>query len=89
MERQLELGEVRTIRSNSGKSLNNVELLFSPTTIATFNVNRTKNVVELTIDNTDLKYQDLNCALSKSVIRDMYMYMRDLYNELEESEVSE
>lgn len=86
MERQLELGEVRTIRSNSGKSLNNVELLFSPTTIATFNVNRTKNVVELTIDNTDLKYQDLNCALSKSVIRDMYMYMRDLYNELEESE---
>ena len=89
MERQLELGEVRTIRSNSGKSLNNVELLFSPTTIATFNVNRTKNVVELTIDNTDLKYQDLNCALSKSVIRDMYMYMRDLYNELEESEGTE
>jgi len=38
------------------------------------------------MDNTDFKYQDLNCALSKKVIRDIYIIFRDLYNELEYEE---
>ena len=41
------------------------------------------------MDNTDFKYQDLNCALSKNVIRDIYMIFRDLYNELEDEESEE
>ena len=46
-ERQLKLGEVKTIRSNNGKQLEEAELLFSNTTIAKFVVkltNETKNI---------------------------------------------
>lgn len=86
VDRPLKLGEVKTIRSNGGKKLEHVELLFSTTTIAQFNVNRITNKIDLLMDNTDFKYQDLNCALSKKVIRDIYIIFRDLYNELEDEE---
>lgn len=89
IDRTLKLGEVRTIRSNGGRKLEQAELLFSSTTIAQFNVNRTTNKVDLLMDNTDFKYQDLNCALSKRVIRDIYIIFRDLYNELEDEESEE
>ena len=86
-ERQLKLGEVKTIRSNNGRQLEEVELLFSNTTIARFVVNRDTNRLNFQIDNTDFKYQDLECSLDKSTIRNIYTVFRDLYNELtDESE---
>ena len=86
-ERQLKLGEVKTIRSNNGRQLEEVELLFSNTTIAKFVVNRDTNRLNFQIDNTDFKYQDLECSLDKSTIRNIYIIFRDLYNELtDESE---
>ena len=88
-DRPLKLGEIRTIRSEGGRKLEQAELLFSPTTIAQFNVNRATNKIDLLMDNTDFKYQDLNCALSKKVIRDIYIIFRDLYNELENEESEE
>ena len=39
IDRTLKLGEVRTIRSNGGRKLEQAELLFSSATIAQFNVN--------------------------------------------------
>lgn len=89
IERPLRLGEIRTIRSDGGRKLEQAELLFSPTTIAQFNVNRAINKIDLLMDNTDFKYQDLNCSLSKKVIRDIYIIFRDLYNELEDDESEE
>lgn len=89
IDRPLRLGEVRTIRSNGGRKLEQAELLFSPSTIAQFNVNRKTNKIDLLMDNTDFKYQDLNCALSKKIIRDIYIIFRDLYNELEYEESEE
>lgn len=79
----LKMGEIRSIRSNGGNTLNYLELLFSPTTIAKFSVNRETNKIDFMIDHTDLKYQDLQCSLSKDVIRDLFINIRDLYNELE------
>ena len=44
--------------------------------------------LERLIDDTDYKYQDLQCSLTKNVIKDIYMNFRDLYNELDnDSEV--
>lgn len=87
IDRPLKMGEIRSIRSDGGATLNNLELLFSPTTIAKFEVNRQTNKVDFLIDNTSLKYQDLGCSLSKNVLRDLYTNIRDLYNQLnDESE---
>lgn len=89
IDRPLKMGEIRSIRSNGGTTLNMLELLFSPTTIAKFEVNRNTNKVDFLIDNVDLKYQDLSCSLSKDVLRDLYIYIRDLYNELHNEESEE
>ena len=88
LERPLKMGEIKTVHSNGGEDLEELELLFSPTTIAKFSVNRDTNKIDFLIDNTDLKYQDLQCSLSKSVLRDLYINIRDLRSELldEESE---
>lgn len=83
IDRPLKMGEIKSIRSNGGTTLNMLELLFSPTTIAKFEVNRDTNKVDFLIDNISLKYQDLNCSLSKDVLRDLYIYIRELYNQLE------
>lgn len=86
-ERELKLGEVRSVRSDGGKQLEQVELLFSPTIITKFVVNRETNRIDFLIDDTNYKYQDLQCSLEKSTIRDIYINFRDLYNELsDESE---
>lgn len=88
IDRPLKIGEIKSIRSNGGATLEELELLFSPTTIAKFSVNRETDKIDFLIENTDFKYQNLQCSLSKSVIRDIYINFRDLYNELEnESEV--
>lgn len=86
IDRPLKMGEVRSIRCNGGSTLTNLELLFSPTTIAKFEVNRQTNKVDFLIDNVDLKYQDLRCSLSRGVLRDLYTNIRDLYNELKDEE---
>lgn len=82
IERPLKLGEIRSIRSANGKTLEELELLFSSSTIAKFEVNRDENKVDFLIDNTDLKYQDLQCSLDKETIKNIYTSFRDLYNEL-------
>ena len=89
IDRPLKMGEIRSVRSNGGTTLNMLELLFSPTTIAKFEVNRNTNKVDFLIYNVDLKYQDLRCSLSKDVLRDLYIYIRDLYNELNDKESEE
>ena len=89
INRPLRLGEVKTIRSDGGRKLEQAELLFSSDTIAQFNVNRETNRVDLLMDNTDFKYPDLNCALSKKVIKDIYIIFRDFYNELKDDESEE
>lgn len=89
IDRPLQMGEIKSIRSNGGSTLNMLELLFSPTTIAKFEVNRNTNKVDFLIDNVDLKYQDLSCSLSKDVLRNLYIYIRELYNQLESVESEE
>lgn len=90
IDKPLKMGEIKSIRSNGGSTLQSLELLFSSTTIAKFEVNKETNKVDFIIDNTDLKYQDLQCSLSKSVLKDLYINIRALYSELnEESEENE
>lgn len=89
IDRPLKMGEIKSIRSNGGATLKSLELLFSPTTIAKFEVNKQTNKVDFLIDNVDLKYQDLSCKLSKGVLRDLYIYIRELYNQLEDEESEE
>ena len=86
IDRPLKMGEIKSIRSNGGSTLKSLKLLFSPTTIAKFEVNKQTNKVDFLIDNVDIKYQDLQCSLTKSVLKDLYTHIRDLYNELIDDE---
>lgn len=85
VERPLKLGEVRSIRSDNGKTLEELELLFSSSTIAKFEVNHETNKVDFLIDNTDLKYQDLQCSLDKDTIKNIVVNLRELYSQLDDT----
>lgn len=89
MDRPLKMGEIKSIRCDGGATLKSLELLFSPTTIAKFEVNKETNKIDFLIDNTSLKYQDLNCSLSKEVLRNLYVYIRELHNQLEDENEGE
>ena len=89
IDRPLKMGEIKSILCDGGATLKSLELLFSPTTIAKFEVNKETNKIDFLIDNTSLKYQDLNCSLSKEVLRNLYVYIRELHNQLEDENESE
>lgn len=89
IDKPLKMGEIKSIRSNGGLTLNSLELLFSPTTIAKFEVNRNTNKIDFLIDNIDLKYQDLSCSIDKRTLRDLYIFIRELYGELYDEESEE
>lgn len=82
VEKQLQMGQVKTIRSNGGRTIDYTELLFSPNTKAQFSVDRINSRLNFTMNNVDLKYQDLNCSMSKDILRDLIISLKDLYNEL-------
>lgn len=81
-EDQMKIGQVKSIKSNGGTSIDFVELLFSSNTKAKFNVNRENNSILFTIEDTDLNYQSLNCEMLPSTVRDLIINLNDLYREL-------
>lgn len=87
-ENQLSLGQVKSIRSNGGKTVDYIELLFSPTTKAQFCIDKEKNVMMFSVKDIDLSLPSLDCGMDKKTIRDLIVSLKDLYNELpNESEV--
>ena len=71
-ERPLKLGEVRSIRSDGGKRLEEVELLYSPTIITKYVVNRKTNQVDFLIDDFINHISTINSSIiitSKNAVK--------------------
>lgn len=82
---QLELGQVRTVTKDSGKTIESVELLLGDQTKAEMKIDNELDVVNVTIKDTDLAdVPDLNCAMNKTTLRDFIIGLKNLYNMLED-----
>lgn len=88
IEKQLELGQVKTITSNSGKSVDYIELLFSPTTKAEFAPSEDKKNIMFSVSDNYLELPELSCNMDKDTLRNLILSLKNIYNELlKESEV--
>ena len=87
MEEQIELGQVKVIMSSGGKIVDFCELLFSPTTKAQFAPSDDKKSILFSVSDNNLSLPQLQCNMDKSTLRDLIINLKNIYNELEESEV--
>ncbi len=81
VERQLELGMVKTITTEN--ILNFVELLFSSNVKAQFYYNEKENIIQFCVKDCDLGVKGFDCLLDKKTVRNLIIYLKNLYNQLE------
>ena len=82
IEDQLELGQVKTITSNGGKTIDFCELLFSPTTKVQFAPSEDKKTIRMSVSDNNLQLPDLDCQISKDTLRDFIIALKNVYSEL-------
>ena len=87
MEEQIEIGQVKVIMSSGGKIVDFCELLFSPTTKAQFAPSDDKKSILFSVSDNNLSLPQLQCNMDKNTLRDLIINLKNIYNELEESEV--
>ncbi|MBD5144016.1 MAG: hypothetical protein HDT22_10490 [Ruminococcus sp.] len=84
IDKQLELGQVKTIRT--GEYLDYVELLFSPTTKVQFAPSEDRKTVRLSVSDNTLQLPQLDCLITKEVLRNYIINLKNIYNQLEDEE---
>ena len=71
MDDQMEIGQVKTITSNGGRTVNYCELLFSSTTKAQFAPSEDKTTMTFAVSDNNLSLPQLQCNINKEVLRDL------------------
>ncbi|MCI8605218.1 MAG: hypothetical protein HFE79_13945 [Ruminiclostridium sp.] len=90
IDQQLELGQTKVISRNGGRIIDYVELLFSPTTKAQFAPSEDRKTMRLAVSDNTLELPQMDCLISKKVLRDYILALKNIYNLLEdESEENE
>lgn len=82
IEQQLNLGDVKIITCDGGKSIRYIELLFSPTTKVKFAPSEDKKTLTLSVSDNNLNFPELDCRLNKQTLRDYIVSLKNVYNEL-------
>ncbi len=86
IEQQLNVGDVKTI--SNGDTIKYIELLFSPTTKVQFAPSDDNKSLRLSVSDNNLHMPELDCVISKDIVRRFILALKDTYNQLDdESEV--
>lgn len=86
IDRQLSVGQLKTISHDEGKVIDYVELLFSPTTKVQFAPTDNMKNIRLSVSDNNLELPQLDCIISKSVLRSYIISLKNIYNELLDEE---
>lgn len=85
IDRQLELGDVKTI-TGSGGIVKFIELLFSPTTKAQFAISDNQKTIEILVSDNNLAMPQLYCKMDKETLRNLLLSLKNLHNQLLDEE---
>lgn len=86
IEQQLNVGDVKTI--SNGNTIKYIELLFSPTIKVQFAPSDDNKSLRLSVSDNNLQMPELDCVISKEIVRRFILELKDMYNQLnDESEV--
>jgi hypothetical protein len=86
IDRQLELGQTKIISHDGDRVIDYVELLFSPTTKVQFAPSNDMKTVRLSVSDNSLELSQLDCLITKSVLRDYILNLKNIYNLLLDEE---
>ncbi len=79
---QLKIGQVKTITSDFGKTVDYTELLFSPTTKAEFQPNDDNTGIVFSVSDSSFDLPEIVCELSRETLRNLIIALKNMYNEL-------
>lgn len=88
IDRQLELGDVKTI-TGSGGIVKFIELLFSYTTKAQFALSDDQKTIEILVSDNNLAMPQLYCKMDKETLRNLLLSLKNLHNQLLDEEETE
>ncbi len=81
-DEQLKIGQVKTITSDFGRTVDYTELLFSPTTKAEFQPNDDKTRLIFSVSDSSFDIPEMVCELSRETLRNLIIALKNMYNEL-------
>lgn len=82
IEQQLNMGDVKTI--SNGNIIKYIELLFSPTTKVQFAPSDDNKSMRLSVSDNNLEMPELDCVVTKKVLRDYIVGLKNMYNQLDD-----
>lgn len=84
----LKIGQVKSITSDFGRSVDYTELLFSPTTKAQFQPNEEKTGLIFSVSDSNFDLPEMVCELDRGTLRNLIVALKNMYNELSEPVLS-
>ena len=84
MDDQMEIGQVKTITSNGGRTVDFCELLFSPTTKAQFAPDDNLREIVFSVMDNNLDLPQLQCNMDKETLRNLIIALKSIYNQLDD-----
>lgn len=88
-EERLKVGQVRQIMSSNGKKIDSVTLLLNNNVEVLF-VPKNDGTLDFTISDPNIDMSNLDCTISKEVLYDLVIQIKNVYNQVvsNESEVN-
>ena len=84
MDDQMEIGQVKTITSNGGRTVDYCELLFSSTTKAQFAPSEDKTTMTFAVSDNNVSLPQLQCNMDKETLRNLIIALKSIYNQLDD-----
>ena len=84
LDEQLKIGQVKSITSDFGRTVDYTELLFSPTTKAQFQPNDGKTGLIFSVSDSNFDLPEMVCELDRDTLRNLIVALKNMYNELQE-----
>lgn len=83
LDEQLKIGQVKSIMSDSGRHIDYMELLFSPTTKAQFQPNDKKTGIVFSISDNNFDLPEMVCELESDTLWSLIVALKNMYNQLD------
>lgn len=82
IDKQMELGSVKTITKNGGRYTEYVEMLVADKTKAQLYYDEKNNNLQLAIKDTDFQLPSLECAMDSKSIHDLILGLKQIYSQI-------
>lgn len=86
IDRQLEVGDVKTIAAQNGQYIKLIELLFSPIAKGQFAPSDDGYGIDFSISDANLDLPQYQSRLNKSTLYDLILALKKLYNQVKDKE---